>query len=439
MMCEMGDMNYVSMAPIATWHRPTDPHGAFVDGPGVLLAGAPDGRLAGRTLAVKDLVDVVGRVTGAGNPVVAALREPATATAPAIERLVAAGATVVGRTVTDEFAYSLSGTNVHLGTPVNSAYPGHEPGGSSAGSAAAVAAGVVDVAVGTDTGGSIRVPASYCGLCGWRPTHGLVSLDGVVPLSPSFDTVGLLAPGDGAALLAVAAEVLAGGLPEAPPPAGIMVASDLLAALDPGDPGSGSAENVVALDIGDSGVSGDAAAVVAAAERLAAERDLPCEHRPLLPEPGGLDEAVTAFRALQSAEAWRIHGDLVRTGELQLGPGVAARFAAAAKVTPAEVEAANRVRSRVAAVVAAATAEGWLVAQPAAPGSALLLDASPEQKLRRRLAILAVTAPAGLAGAPVVVVPTRPLGQPPLGQPPLGLALVAAPGADATALAAIRV
>jgi amidase len=164
---------------------------AFVGAPSLLVAGAPSGPLAGCTLAVKDLFDVAGTVTGAGNPSFAAGRPPATHNAAAVQALVDAGASVVGKTITDELAYSLNGTNVHFGTPVNVAAPGRIPGGSSAGSAAAVAAGLVDLALGTDTGGSIRVPASYCGIVGWRPTHGAISLDGVVPLAPSFDTVGI--------------------------------------------------------------------------------------------------------------------------------------------------------------------------------------------------------------------------------------------------------
>lgn len=185
---------------------------AFVGPVEVLVAGAAqDGGtavapLAGVTLAVKDVIDVAGRVTGAGNPDLAASRAPADRSAPAVDALVAAGATVVGKTVTDELAYSLGGDNPHFALPINVAAPGRSTGGSSSGSAAAVAAGLVEVALGTDTGGSIRVPASYCGIYGWRPTHGAVSVEGVTPLSPSFDTVGLLARSP--TLLRRAAEVM---------------------------------------------------------------------------------------------------------------------------------------------------------------------------------------------------------------------------------------
>jgi amidase len=395
-----------------TWHRPVDPDGAFVDGPGRLLAGAADGPLAGVALAVKDVIDVAGRVTGAGNPVLAARRGPAATTAPAVARLVAAVADVVGRTVTDELAFSLSGTNVHLGTPRNPAWPGHEPGGSSAGSASAVASGAARLALGTDTGGSIRVPASACGLLGWRPTHGRVPVDGVVELAASFDTVGLFARRDDAALLAVAAEIVAGGSADgwapAHPVAGVVVAEDLLEPL--------AAE--------------DAGAVQDAATRLAATLGVLCTQRAILPI--GLEEVREAFRVLQGAEAWRQHGTLVSTGDLGLGPGIAARFRAASDVTAADVAAAVPVRESVRAALAAATDDGWLVVQPAAAGPPPALAVDPEAKAVRRSVTLALTAPAGLAGAPVGVAPVRPDGAPPHGH-----AVVGASGADATVLAAV--
>ncbi|MEO5901638.1 MAG: amidase family protein, partial [Ilumatobacteraceae bacterium] len=187
---------------------PTDTVGAFVGPPALLAPGVAGGPLDGCRLAVKDLFDVVATVTGAGNPAFAETRAPATANAPAVQRLVNAGATVVGKTITDELAWSLAGTNVHYGMPRNVAAPGRVPGGSSAGSAAAVAAGLADLALGTDTGGSVRIPASYCGIFGWRPTHGSVPSDGVVPLAPSFDVVGLFARRIG--LLMIGAQALLG-------------------------------------------------------------------------------------------------------------------------------------------------------------------------------------------------------------------------------------
>ena len=170
-----------------------DTVGAFVPHGRFRIDGAADGPLAGLHFAAKDLFDIAGRTTGAGNPDWLRTHTPATVTSPVVEALLATGATLVGKTLTDELAYSIHGDNHHYGTPVNSAAPGRVPGGSSSGSAAAVAAGVCDFALGTDTGGSTRVPASYCGIWGLRTTHGLLSCDAMVALSPAFDTVTWLA------------------------------------------------------------------------------------------------------------------------------------------------------------------------------------------------------------------------------------------------------
>ena len=157
------------------------------------LAGHGQGPLAGLSFMVKDLFAIEGRKVSNGNPCFYAHATPAQETAPAISRLLDAGATLTGITTCDEFFYSLLGTNVHYGSPINPRAPSHVTGGSSCGSAAAVAASLCDFALGSDTGGSIRVPASFCGLYGLRPTHERISLDGVTPMAPSFDTVGFFA------------------------------------------------------------------------------------------------------------------------------------------------------------------------------------------------------------------------------------------------------
>ena len=151
------------------------------------------GLLDGLTFALKDLIDVAGCRTGAGNPDWLARQSPAERSATVVEKTLAAGATLVGKTITDELAFSLEGRNVHYGSPINPACPDRMCGGSSSGSGVAVAAGLVDFAIGTDTGGSVRVPASFLGVFGFRPSHGAVSLDGVVPFAPSYDTVGWFA------------------------------------------------------------------------------------------------------------------------------------------------------------------------------------------------------------------------------------------------------
>ena len=161
-----------------------------IQGPSNLAATA-EGVLSELTFVFKDLFDVKGYATGAGNPAWLTSHEPAQQTASVIKKLLAQGANCVGRVQTDELAYSLNGQNIHYGTPVNPLAPGCLPGGSSSGSAVAVANGEADFSIGTDTGGSVRVPASYCGLFGLRPTLGKLALDNTFELAKSFDTAGI--------------------------------------------------------------------------------------------------------------------------------------------------------------------------------------------------------------------------------------------------------
>ncbi len=158
----------------------SDDIGAFVAGPQVRIAGRPGGPLSGLTFAAKDLFDVAGHPTGGGNPDWARAHPVPTRHAWAVETLLAAGASLIGKTITDEVSLGILGENPFEGTPANPRAPGHVPGGSSAGSAAAVAAGLCDAALGTDTGGSVRVPASFCGIYGIRPTHGRLDLAGMM-------------------------------------------------------------------------------------------------------------------------------------------------------------------------------------------------------------------------------------------------------------------
>jgi len=171
----------------------SDPLGAFCDYSDATLDGAATGPLAGLNFAAKDLLDIAGHVTGGSNPDWLASHAPAEKTAWAVQALVDAGAAMVGKTQCDEISRGIFGENRHYGTPINTRAPDRVPGGSSSGSAAAVAGGLVDFALGTDTGGSVRIPASFCGLYGLRPTHGRIAMDGVLPQAPSYDTVGWFA------------------------------------------------------------------------------------------------------------------------------------------------------------------------------------------------------------------------------------------------------
>ena len=166
---------------------------AFVEHGPKSLRLVNDGPLADLSFAAKDLMDIAGYKSAWGNPDRLRDAEPAVATAPAVLVPLMAGAHLVGKTHTDEVACGMFGMNPHFGTPINPKAPARVPGGSSSGSASAVAANYCDFALGTDTGGSIRVPASFCGLYGLRTTYGRLSVAGIMAMAPSFDTVGWLA------------------------------------------------------------------------------------------------------------------------------------------------------------------------------------------------------------------------------------------------------
>ena len=194
------------------------------------IAGAQDGPLAGLTAVVKDMYDIAGSRTGGGSPDWLAAQMPASRHAAAIDKILTAGATVTGKTICDEFFYSVSGANAHYGTPPNTRAPGRIPGGSSSGSAAACGANACDFALGSDTGGSVRVPASFNGVYGLRPTHGRVDLAGAMAMAPSFDVAGWFANGPG--ILRRVGTVLLQGKPVREPVTRLLVASDAFAQAD---------------------------------------------------------------------------------------------------------------------------------------------------------------------------------------------------------------
>ena len=378
--------------------------GAFMPGERVSLAGAAEGPLAGLRFAAKDLFDVAGHVTTYGSPDWARTHGPAVATAPAISMLLEAGASLVGKTKTVELAYGLTGENVWYGTPLNPAAPGRFPGGSSCGSAAAVAAGLVEAALGSDTGGSVRIPASYCGIWGIRPSWGAVSLVAARPLAPSFDTAGwfaarasvlrrvgeaLLPPDDGDAILAgPLLKVQEGWFNALPATARAL------------QPALGRLEQLL----------GPAMLVHAA--------------------PEGLDRFYEHFRALQAEEAWASLGDWVVAQAPAFGPGVGERFAAARALAPGEAAAARPFRRTVRARLRRLLAGGAVLAYPTSPTVAPLLTAPASEQQATRERTLGVTAFAGLAGLCELTMPVATVEG-----APVGLSLVAAPGRDRALLA----
>lgn len=181
---------HMEPSPSYTESEPSSP---FTPGQQPKLEATATGDLDGLCFAVKDLIDVAGWRTGCGNPDWLEHAEYASKSATVVNSLLAAGATLTGKTITDELAFSLEGNNAHYGIPLNPACPDRLPGGSSSGSASAVAQGLVDFSLGTDTGGSVRIPAAFCGVYGMRPSHGSVSLQGVMPFAPSYDCIGWFA------------------------------------------------------------------------------------------------------------------------------------------------------------------------------------------------------------------------------------------------------
>src|SRR5213080_160645 len=203
----------------------------FVPGPALRIAGAPRGLLTGLTFTAKDLFDVAGHPTGGGNPDWAQQNPVPTRHAWAVQHLLDAGATLIGKTVTDEVSLGILGENPFDGTALNPKAPDRVPGGSSSGSASAVAQALCDTALGTDTGGSVRVPASFCGLYGIRPTHGRLNLAGMMSQAPSSDTTGWFAR-DADAFARVSAVMLGEAIPDALPNR-LIVATDAFALAKP--------------------------------------------------------------------------------------------------------------------------------------------------------------------------------------------------------------
>jgi len=373
--------------------------GSGSGGSGKGSADAPGGPLSGVRLAVKDLFAVRGQAVGGGSARWLAEAPIEPATAPAVGALLAAGATLAGLAHTDELAFSLAGVTASYGAVPNPAVPGATTGGSSSGPAAAVAGHAADLGLGTDTAGSIRVPASYCGLYGLRPTHGAITVAGVLPLAPSFDTVGLLTRDP--ALLATAAGVLLPAPAERTPVEVLLRPVDLLAELEP--------EVRVAFD----------GAALALAGRTGCRVE----------EHSGLADAVTswlpAFRTVQAAEAWAAHGEFVTRARADLLPEVVARFEAGRDVDAAQLGRAREVLADARRRLAELLPPGRALLLPATSSPALPVDLPGDRVNAARLATLRLTCLASLAGLPAVAVPTLRVGT-----APMALTLVGGPGTD---------
>ena len=363
-----------------------------------LVEGAAEGPLAGVRLAVKDVFAVPGQRIGAGVPAYLAEATVEDAPAAAVAALLDAGASITGIAQTDQFAYSIAGRNGAYGTPPNVAAPGRIPGGSSSGPASAVASGQADLGLGTDTAGSIRVPASYQGLWGLRPTHGLVSLEGALPLAPAYDTAGWLAP-DGRLLLEAARASLPSSSQRDIVRDAAVVSRDLFLASD----------EAVMLQL---------SAVIDAFADAGAFASL----EPVtLPLP---QELFEIFRSTQSPEAARSWQQWIEAHPDALSADIAERFAWAASVT-AEQEADALERKAAAREAIDAALGDTILLLPAASSTAPAMDASAARLQAVREATLGLTAVAGIAGRPALAMPVLELDD-----GPVGLSLVGPRGSD---------
>jgi amidase len=373
----------------------------FLNDERVPIAGAAAGLLEGLSFAVKDIIDVAGHVTGGGNAEWLRTHEPAANNAPAVQVLLDAGATMAGKTITEEFAYGMIGENFHYGTPRNGAAPGHIPGGSSSGSASVVSAGEVDFALGTDTGGSVRVPASFCGLYGLRPSHGRVPLAGILPLAPSLDTCGWFARD--AEIMRRVGEVMLDW--QAPPASGrFLVARDAF------------------------GVAGDAvrAALSPALARAGDILGAPAEvDAGALHGMADLGDWAKVMQVIRGSEAAASHLSWITATDPVMGPGFRDRFEAGGRYSREEIAAATAARARIEGHLDALLADGAILAVPAAPAPPPPVR-SPESvydDLRMKNEMYNSMAP--LARLPQI---SLPLGQ--VDGLPIGLGLVAAHGND---------
>ncbi|HSC62452.1 MAG TPA: amidase [Caldimonas sp.] len=372
---------------------------AFMPYPEVDVAHAPAGPLAGLTFAVKDLFDVAGYPTSGGQPFVLAMSAIKTTTAPTVQRLLDAGARFVGKTITDELAFSMNGQNAHFGSPVNGAAPDRITGGSSSGSASAVSNHLCDFALGSDTGGSVRAPANHCALVGLRPTHGRISLQHVLDLAPSFDTCGWFARD--VATFARVADVLLGADPSP--------LSDRVRLLAPTD------------------LWGLLAPEVVEAQRAPRDRVESVLGRAAAADVvlDDFDAMYWSFRYLQGREAWRTDGALIDRFKPPLGPGVKDRFAWAREVSDEQVATANAFRERFRAHLARRLGSDGVLLMPTMPDVAPLASADEAGLEDYRNRATRLLCCAGLAGFPQLSLPlgTR------LGAP-LGISLLGPAGSD---------
>ena len=346
-----------------------DPAHAFVPYPDVPVPHASTGPLSGLYFGVKDLFDVAGYPTGGGNPLLLALSGIKSTTAPTVQKLLNAGAALAGKTVTDELAFSMNGNNAHFGAPINGAAPERISGGSSSGSASAVSNQLCDFALGTDTGGSVRAPASHCGLYGIRPTHGRVSLESALALCHSLDTCGWFAR-DACTFARVADVLLAPDTAPLPARPRLLLPTDVWSLVAPAvRPAWDGALQQVARSFG----AGTETRVVLES----------------------MEAMYWAFRYIQGRERYAP----------VLGPGVKERFAWSKSVTDAQFSPATQFRARYRQHLADLLGQDGVLLMPTMPDIAPLRSTSEAELETYRNSAVQMLCIAGLSGFPQISLP----------------------------------
>ena len=376
---------------------------AFVPGPRVRIEGRQGGSLSGLTFAAKDLFDVAGHPTGGGNPDWARSNPIPTRHAWAVQRLLDAGATLIGKTITDEVSLGIVGENAFYGTPTNSRAPDRVPGGSSSGSAAAVAAGLCDTALGTDTGGSVRVPASFCGLYGIRPTHGRLDVSGMMPQAPSSDTTGWFAR-DVATFARVSSTMLDEAIPTGLPRR-LIIAVDAFAFADP--------------EVG--------VALRPMVDRL---RALIGEVREEVIAPAGITQWARAQRTLQPSEAWLTFKDWIDRDNPRFAFSVARNIIFGSMIPESERDWARLVRREAQGRMRYLLPEGTILCLPTTPFPAPKRGEPLSVAGPQRDRLLCLCCHGGLTGVPQVSIPGSTVDG-----LPVGLSIVGGHGSDATLVA----
>lgn len=372
---------------------------AFMPYPSSPVTHASTGPLSGLSFAAKDIYHVKGYPTSGGQPMLMALWGVQDRTAPAVQTLLDAGARFVGKTVTDELAFSMSGQNAHFGAPINGATAERISGGSSSGSASAVSHGLCDVALGSDTGGSVRAPANHCGLVGMRPSHGRISLQDTMALSPSLDTCGWFARD--VPTFARVAQVLLG---------------------DDAHPLPDQIRLLAPSDMWELATKGALKALKPVRQKV--EQCLG-KAKPVRIMLDDMDSMYWHFRAIQGREAWDVHGAFLQRFRPVLGDAVAQRFDWSSKVSDEQVAKARAFRERWREHMQHILGTDGVLLMPTMPDVAPLIsqtDAELEDYRNRATNMLCVS---GMAGLPQLSLPlANHQGA------PLGISLVGPEGSD---------